>query len=40
MAGSQIEQKPFYQILKTKITILILVVSFFPPIFYVASWNC
>ena len=32
MAGSQIEQKPFYQILKRKITILILVVSFFPMI--------
>lgn len=32
MAGSKIEQKPFYQILKRKITILILVVSFFPMI--------
>jgi two-component system NtrC family sensor kinase len=32
MEGSKIEQKPFYQILKRKITILILVVSFFPMI--------
>lgn len=32
MAGSLIERKPFYQILRRKITILIIVVSFFPMI--------